>query len=230
LTYLAVIPARRGSKGIPGKNVKPLGGRPLIALSIDQALASTRLDKTVVSTDDPAVIDIAKSYGIESVHRPSSLALDHTPMAAVISHIARKFVSFSHLVILQPTSPLRSADDINAVIDQVERTGCPSVVSVTEVKHHPYWIFKKDANEKLSSFCDNIDLAKFPTRQSLEKAYALNGAIYCVERAWFMETGNLVNEESMGYEMPRSRSIDIDSPEDWESAQISLSLLHTSNS
>ena len=227
MTYLAIIPARMGSKGIPGKNVKLLGGQPLIAFTIDQALTSTRLSKIVISTDDPMVIDIAASYGIEAVHRPSALAMDNTPMSSVISHVAKKFTSFSHLVILQPTSPLRSTDDIDAVINQAERTGCPSVISVTEVKNHPYWTFKKDSNERLLPFCEEIELAKFPTRQSLEKVYALNGAIYCVERSWFMETGKLIGQESLGYEMPLSRSIDIDSPEDWKFAQMSLSSLQT---
>jgi CMP-N-acetylneuraminic acid synthetase len=143
----AIIPARGGSKDIPKKNIKPLRGKPLITYTIDYAKKSRCINKVVVSTEDEEIAEISRKYGAEVMERPENLAKGESPTIDVIFHVLKilKMKNYNPdiVVLLQPTSPLRSAKDIDNAIKLFLDSDCESVVSVYAVKHPPYWSFKK---------------------------------------------------------------------------------------
>ena len=213
---VAIVPARGGSKGIRGKNVAPLGGRPLIAHTIRAAEAARTIDRVVVSTDSDAIARAARAAGAEvPFRRPARLASDSATTEAVVRHaLAELSRAGEHpdiVVVLQPTSPLRTAADIDSAVRLLRRTRAPSVVTVTRVDHPVEWLFRIDRRRKLTAVVRGSASAR---RQDTRPAYRLNGAIYAVRRDEFLRTGRLRTAESLAYEMPRERSIDIDEPMD----------------
>jgi CMP-N-acetylneuraminic acid synthetase len=142
---IAIIPARGGSKGIPRKNIRLLAGKPLIAYTIEAAFTS-KMDKVIVSTEDEEIAEISKKYGAEVIERPKGLAKDETPTIDVIFHVLEILKAKNYnpdiVVLLQPTSPLRNAEDIYNAIKLFLDSDCESVVSVCEVEHPPYWSFE----------------------------------------------------------------------------------------
>ena len=176
---LVIIPARGGSKRIPKKNIRLLAGEPLIAYTIETALKSRYLNRIVVSTEDEEIARISKKYGAEVIKRPKILAADKAKTVDAISHVLkileRKKYIPDLIILLQPTSPLRTADDIDKAIDIFLQNKCESVVSVCEMEPSPYWFF--GIKEKyLKPILGRKNLLK--RSQDLPKIYVINGAIY----------------------------------------------------
>ena len=216
LQVLGIIPARGGSKGIPHKNITLLAGKPLIAWTIQAAQSSLLLNRVIVSTDDNEIALVAKQCGAEVPFlRPAELAEDDTPGMAPILHAVEwleeneKYVP-DLVMCLQPTSPLRSAEDIDAAIELAEHKNADAVVSVMPVDHHPDWMRCVDADGRLIDFSTNDDHAT--RRQDLPPVYALNGALYLGTRKVLVEQESWYTDKTFAYIMPPERSLDIDTP------------------
>ncbi|MDO8607466.1 MAG: acylneuraminate cytidylyltransferase family protein [Phaeospirillum sp.] len=218
LSVLALITARGGSKGLPGKNIRPLGGKPLVAWSVEQARAATLVDRVVISSDDPAIIAAAVAAGCDAPFvRPAALADDGATSADVVAHALTALDRrYDLLALLQPTSPLRSPADIDACIRRVAEDGAPSCVGVTVAAKSPYWMQTMDAAGRLSPLLPPQDAAR---RQDLPPVYCLNGAVYVVRVEWFLSHRAFVGAGSVGHVMPAERSIDIDTLLDFRLAE-----------
>ena len=224
LRTLGIIPARGGSKGIPRKNLKRLGTKPLIAWTIEQALGASLLDDIIVTTEDDEIADISKRWGAKvPFMRPLELAQDTTPGIDVILHALDYAQDFTRILVLQPTSPFRTSDDIDGIIQYSEDKQAPSVVSITPAPKHPYWSYSL-SDEKLIPLL-NIDASK-KTRQELPDAFNLNGALYLAEIEWLKRTKTLIHDTTLGYVMPAARSIDLDTELDWLWAEFLLENSH----
>jgi len=221
---LAVITARGGSKGIPQKNIRALLDKPLIAYSIQAALQSRTLTKIIVSTDDETIADVSKQYGADVPFlRPKHLASDTATSLSVLQHAVRYLEEKENfpaniIVCLQPTSPLRSAEDIDQAVTLCLSSGADSVVSLCQVEHHPYWMKKVVAGSVYPLM--EIDDEKYPRRQDLPPVYQLNGAIYVTRRKVLLEEERLLGKHTLAYIMPQERSIDIDTPLDLKLAEL----------
>lgn len=210
---LAVVPARGGSRGLPRKNIRMVAGKPLLAYTIDAALRSQYTDRIVVSSEDSEILDIAAKCGAEALRRPEHLAADDTPGAAPAVHAIEVLPGFDIVVLLQPTSPLRSPADIDGCIEGCLASGLAACVSVVQASEHPYWMFTLTNEETLQPvvpFAGRI-AAK---RQDLPTAYLLNGAVYAAGCAWLVREGTFVRPGVRGWVMPVERSIDIDAESD----------------
>ena len=225
-SVLAIIPARGGSKGLPGKNIKKLCGKPLIAWSIEVAETCSAIDRVVVSTDDDKLVDVVKKYGAEvPFERPAELANDTASTINVIFHTIdwlREHQDFrpEYILLLQPTSPLRTVEDIEGTIQTLKDKDARAVVSVCETDHHPWWsnILSEDGNMK--DFIRPKILNK--RRQDLPKYYRLNGAIYLAATKYLRERNGFFGPNTFAYEMPKERSVDIDSDLDFKLVSLLL--------
>lgn len=216
LKITAVIPARGGSKGIVRKNVAIIGGKPLIAWSIEEALKCKGIDKVIVNTDDAEIAEVSKAYGAEVPFiRPSELAQDDSPVIEALNYgidfLASQGYSGTHTMQLNPTSPLRTVDHLNSAIELLVENQADSVVTVTEAHTHPYWC-KKINSGKLEDFLpEGPD--KYKVRQSLPKVYALNGSIFLTSND-LLKKGTYYSSNTVPLVMDSDYSIDIDTP--WE--------------
>ena len=213
-TFLAVIPVRGGSKGIPRKNIKPLAGRPLVAWTIEAAKQSEYLDRCVVSTEDAEIKTVAEAWGGEVLDRPEELARDDTPGVEPILHAISVMQKYDYVVVLQATSPLRGADDIDACIRQAIEKNAPCCVSVTEAGVSPFWMYKRETDDRMQPLIA-LDKEQWYQRQKLPKVYQLNGAVYVVDCDYVRENRTVVGNGFTGYIMPKERSYDIDEPVDF---------------
>jgi CMP-N,N'-diacetyllegionaminic acid synthase len=221
LKTLALIPARGGSKGIPRKNIQPLAGKPLIAWTILAALDCHEFDRVVVTTDDEEIADISKLWGAEiPFMRPAELARDETPSMDVVLHALHHLPQFDAVVLLQPTSPLRSKADIEACLAMANAQQADCVVSVSEPTQSPYWMFKLDENGRLNKLLATNDITR---RQDLPPVYAINGALYFARTDWLLRNKTFLSQETLGYVMSAEKSLDIDTPFDWKLAELLLS-------
>jgi len=221
---LAVIPARGGSKGIPGKNLRPLGGRPLLAYSCEVARTSRHVSRTIVSTDDPLIAEVAVALGAQVPFlRPAALAADDTPMLDVLRHVLaelrrREGYLADLLVLLQPTSPLRTAAHVDAAISELLDGDADSVVSVVEVPHRfsPSSVMRIDGDRLVP-----LDPSAFgPTRrQDKPRLLARNGPAVLAVRTTVIENGSLYGSHCRPMVMAPEESIDIDLPWDLEVAE-----------
>lgn len=213
---VGLIPARGGSKRVPGKNIRLLLGKPLIAWTIETARTCPALDRVIVSTDDPEIAEIARSAGAEVPFlRPPDLAADKTPDLPVYQHalgwLAEQQGYFPAIVAwLRPTAPLRTAEDITAAIELLIETGADWVRSVCPVEHHPYWMKRLEEGSRLTPFLPGKDESQYYQRQLLPPLYRLNGAVDVSWRATIMEKGLIYAGNMHGYVMPPERSVDID--------------------
>jgi CMP-N,N'-diacetyllegionaminic acid synthase len=211
---LAIIPARGGSKGVPRKNIRLLAGKPLIAWTLDEAKKSKYIDRLILSTEDEEIIKVASEYGCEVLKRPVELAQDDTPgIEPVIHAINTLKEDYDYVILLQPTSPLRSVNNIDGCIEQCISRGAPACVSVIEVQQSPYWMYHLDDDMKLKSFVQNSEAIN--RRQDLPKVYVLNGAVYVAKSVFIMEHKSFLTEETAGYIMSRENSVDIDTELDF---------------
>lgn len=221
LRVLALVPARGGSKGLPRKNVLPLDGRPLIGWTLAAAAGSRYLDRCVVSTDDAEIAAVARAEGGEvPFMRPAKLASDRADSFSVISHALGQLPGYDLLVLLQPTSPLRSAEDIDATLETLLQHRAPACVSVVEPGKSPYWSYRTDDNARLVPLLE----PRFSRmrRQDLPTAYVLNGAVYAARTEWLSIQRGFVGDGTVAYIMPAARSVDIDSAFDLALAELHL--------
>lgn len=208
-TVLAIIPARGGSKGVPYKNIRNLAGKPLIAWSIEQAKKSIYIDRVVISTDDEVIASVAKKWGGEVPFlRPEELAKDHTPGIDPVLHAMKMLPNYDYTVLLQPTSPLRISEDIDECLENCIRQKANACVSVTLTDKSPYWMYQLSETNMLSPVI--IPDRPVLRRQDAPDVYVLNGAVYTAKSEWLLEKQTFLNEETIGYVMPKERSVDID--------------------
>ena len=220
---IALIPARGGSRGIPYKNIRSLVGKPLIAWTIEAALASKCIDKVVVSTEDNEIAKVSQKYGAEIPFlRPKELSQDHSLRNEVVTHALNELPGYDFVILLQPTSPLRSGEDIDAAFEFFINSKGMSCVSVVSQHPTPEWMFKLDSSKNLIPLNPST---KITNRQSTPDYYSLNGAIYITNCEYFLsskEADPFIGKEAVGYIMPKWSSLDIDDEEDWEIAEFKL--------
>lgn len=220
---IAIIPARSGSKGLPGKNTINLLGKPMIAYTIEEALKSKYITEVIISTDCKEIENTAVKYGATSLFlRPNYLATDNAKVIDnyiyTINRLNNEFhYSIEEFIVLQPTSPLRTVDDINGAIELFQNNNAHSVVSYTE-EHHPIQWHKyiTDDGKFENIFQDNIQ-----NRQELKKTYFPNGAIF-IFKYDLIKQGLYYNDNSYGYIMTQERSIDIDTIDNFNYAEYLL--------
>lgn len=216
MKVLAIIPARGGSKGILKKNLINVAGKPLIAWTIEAALNSKYIESIVVSSDSEEILKFSSTYeNIINIERPVSLAEDSSPTEPVISHVLETLEdvdAYDYLILLQPTSPLRTRKDIDDAISLISSSDATSLISVTRPNHHPLKSFLKDENGYLKGVVNN----QFPfmPRQELPEVYQPNGAIYIVDTKEFLKSNKLFTDKTIEHLMSNSKSIDIDSLKD----------------
>jgi CMP-N-acetylneuraminic acid synthetase len=215
MRLIAIITARGGSKGLHRKNVLDLGGKPLIAWTIEAALKSKIFDKVVVTTDDKEIKEVSLKFGAEIVNRPSELATDTASSLDVIEHTLSiyKKESFTHFVLLQPTSPLRNFEHIQDAWRVYIEKNANSLVSVVEVEHSPFKMLIEKEGE-IKPLTKWGDLTK--PRQQLPVAYMPNGAIYISKIENFLKTKNLFCSPLDIFKMDKTSSIDIDNRDDFD--------------
>lgn len=224
MRVLGIVPARGGSKGIPRKNVRLLGGRPLLAHTADAALAAHRLSRVVLTTDDDEIAEVGRSCGLEVPFlRPAELAQDDTPTLPVLQHVVAELErtgdKFEAICLLQPTSPLRRAGDIDGCIELLESEGLDSVVSVLPVphEHNPHWVYFRDAEGLLR--LSTGEEQPIPRRQELPPAFHRDGAVYVVRRDVLMDGNSLYGKKLGGYLTDPARNVNLDTPADWDRAE-----------
>jgi CMP-N-acetylneuraminic acid synthetase len=224
---LALIPARAGSKGIKNKNIACLGGFPLIAWTIREALKSKFISHLIVSTDSVKIAEIARQYGCHvPFMRPKILAGDQSPTVPVLLHALRRMEKdvgrFSHVVLLQPTSPFRTVDDIDHGIELSIKSNADSLVSVSEAKTHPFLAVRLDSSGIVKSFLPNRQC--FVRRQKFPSAYQINGMLYVTKRDVLIKEKTLFpSGRTLGFVTAPENSFDIDTPEDLLMAETILS-------
>ncbi len=226
-SVLAIIPARGGSRGIPRKNIVPFAGRPLIAWTIQAARAVPAIDRVVVSSDSDEILGISTRWGAEPLKRPAHLSTDGAGSLPVIQHAIEalaKEIDPRVIVFLQPTSPLRTADDLLGALDIFLESDADGLISVYRIDNKFLKSFFVDESGYLKGISNN----EFPfmDRRLLPPVYMPNGAIYLFRRGFFDGARSLFSEKMIAFEMPAERSIDIDTPDDLEAAERTLSLHH----
>ena len=213
---LALITARGGSKGIPKKNIKDLGGKPLIYWSIDEAKKSRYIDKLILSSDSAEIIDIAKARGCEVPFvRPAALAEDESTSMEVILHALSLVGDYDYLLLLQPTSPFRTVEHIDAIITMCLDIEASMMISVKKVKKHPFFMYESDAGylKPLLGFRTQM------RRQDLPAVYEHNGALYFAEIDFLKHVKTYNVPQAKLFEMSDIESIDIDDISDWDYAE-----------
>lgn len=214
---IAVIPARGGSKGIPGKNLIKVAGKPLIAWTIESALKS-KLSRVIVSSESEEILKVAKKYGAEIIKRPPELAADEISSDAALWHVLEHLENQEQYLpeiafLLQPTSPLRHKDDINKVLDLFENDQADSVISVYEADNKHLKSFFIGEDNYLRGIIN--DEYPFADRQTLPKMYLPNGAIYAIKVSpEIRKSKKLLTGKTISYVMGRERSVDLDTLED----------------
>jgi CMP-N-acetylneuraminic acid synthetase len=224
---LAIITARGGSKGIPRKNIKPLCGKPLLYYTAEAALAARRLSRVVLTTDDPEIAEVGRTCGLDVPFlRPKELAADDSPSLPTVQH-AVGFLEgqgdyYDAICLLQPTSPLRQAADIDACIELLEDSGADSVVTVlaVPVQFNPHKLYLQDDHGFL--YLSTGRAEPIVRRHDLPPAFRRDGSVYLTRRGVVMESHSLYGARVKGLLMKGDRSVDIDSPEDWQMAETLL--------
>lgn len=220
MSIVGLIPARGSSKGVPRKNLRPLHGVPLIAWTIQTALASGVFDRIIVTTDDPEIAEVSLEYGAEIPFiRPAELATDQTPGILPVLHALDQLPGVEEVMLLQPTSPLRTTHDIQGILTKYRDAGAQCAISVTRNHQHPEWAFQMSSRGYFL-VPDNFVLAS--NRQHLPATYAINGAMYLAECSWLRSRRTFITPSTLMYEMPQERSLDIDSEFDLKLATLLL--------
>jgi len=222
---LAVVPARGGSKQVPGKNIRLLCGKPLLQYTAESALAARRLSRVILSSDDEDVASVGQRCGLEVPFlRPAHLGQDDTPMLAVVQHALSWFESrgerFAALCLLQPTNPLRRSEDIDGCIELLQRGGADAVVTILPVPHeyNPHWVYfpQEDGSLQLSTG----ESEPISRRQSLPVAYHREGSVYVTRSDVITAGKSLYGNRVLGYLLESNRAVvNIDSLEDWQKAE-----------
>jgi CMP-N-acetylneuraminic acid synthetase len=217
--FLAIIPARQGSKRLPGKNKLLLGGKPLICWSIEAAKESHYIDEIIISSDDKKILQIAQQNGVKSLKRPKKLASDSATTFDVIKHVLEHITGYDYVVLLQPTSPLRDATDIDKAIEFLIEKSADAVISVCTMEHSPLWSNTLPEDKSMQGFLREDVVNK--RSQDLQQYYRLNGAIYIVKIDMFLqEKSFFLKENIFAYIMSQEKSVDIDTELDFKLAQL----------
>ena len=220
MKVLAIVTARGGSKGIPRKNITPLLGKPLLAYTAEAALASTRLARVVLSTEDEEVARIGRDYGLDvPFMRPAELARDETPTIPVLQDIVRRLEAmgeqYDAVLTLQPTSPLRRTEDIDGAIAVLEKTGADSVISFVDAgKQHPFRLRMVTADGRVIDPEFGPKSPEGTRRQNLPKFYRRDGSIYLTRQTMLMGQNSVVGNDCRAWIIPEERACDIDTPFD----------------
>lgn len=218
--YLALIPARGGSKGIVDKNLQPVGDTPLIGLAVRSALDSAMFERIVVSTDSERIAEVGREHGAQVPFlRPAELADDKAPtidaVKHAVDHFERQGERFEAVVLLQPTCPFRSGLDIRRAVSRFEdgrKAGARCLISVCDATgSHPRTMYKAAEGELLQPF---LDVSGPMRRQDFQQVWIRNGAIYIADRDLIMRDNLVYDDNPAFYEMPRDRSVNIDEPLD----------------
>src|SRR3989338_4011254 len=221
---ISIIPARAGSKRLPGKNLKLLAGKPLIAHSIEQSLSSKYIDATYVSSEDDEILNIAKKFGAQAIKRPDEFASDTAKTISVLKHAVSCLNDLKDsdiIVLLQPTSPLRTVEEIDKAIEKCIDTTADGVITVTKQKLHPRWSLEKTGDESVHFMLEN-DFSIIRA-QDQKETFEINGAVYVYTKKTLMNSEKYVWGEKMhALIMPNTTSIDIDTLEDFEIANAIL--------
>jgi CMP-N,N'-diacetyllegionaminic acid synthase len=225
MRVLGLIPARGGSKGVSRKNIRSLCGKPLIQWTAESALAAHRLSRIVLSTDDAEIAEIGRRCGVDvPFMRPPDLAADDTPTLPVAQHAIKTLEQagdkFDAVCLLQPTSPFRRSVDIDSAIDLLAASYADSVLSVLRVppEYNPHWVYFRGADNSLR--LSTGELAPIARRQLLPPAFHRDGSIYVTRRNVIAEQNSLYGMRVLGYEIDRAQSVNIDTPADWDRAEL----------
>ena len=214
--FLAIIPARGGSKRLPRKNILDLNGKPLITWTIEASLKSKYIDNIVVSSDDDKILDIAKNLDVKTIKRPQNLANDTATTTDVLVHVIKNIdKKYDYIVLLQPTSPLRDEKHIDEAMELLESKKADAIVSVCEMEHSPLWSNTLPKDLSMDNFIK--EEVKNKRSQDLEKYYRLNGAIYICKTDKFSKENTLFLKDNIfAYIMDRKSSVDIDEEIDFK--------------
>lgn len=232
MRILGIIPARGGSKGIPKKNIKMLCGKPLLQYTIDAANNATKLTKVILSSDDEAIMAIAKDFDIEvPFTRPHDLAQDDTPTLAVIQHALRFYMArgihFDAVCLLQVTSPFKTGTFIDVAIQKFITSDCDALISVQEIpeEYNPHWAFKENETGNLELFTGASQI--IARRQDLPKTYHRDGLIYITKTQVLLKKNSLYGSKLAYIKSPGTYTINIDTMADWEQAEAFLNSNNT---
>lgn len=222
---LAVVPARGGSKELPRKNVLPLAGLPLVGHALECAARAPAISRTVVSTDDDEVAEVAARLGGDVLRRPAELAGDETPMWPVLRHALEACDSsregFDTLVLLQPTNPLRFPDDVAGVLAALAgRPDADGAITVSEPRFAPIWECVVERDGMLEQLVP--EARRFERRQDVPRALYINGGVYAWRTAFVRTSGDWLSGRTIGYETPEARSISIDTLDDLQLCELLL--------
>jgi CMP-N-acetylneuraminic acid synthetase len=224
MRVLGIVPARGGSKGVPGKNIRLLGGKPLIVWTIESARAATRLARVIISTDDAAIAAVAREAGSDvPFMRPAELARDDTPTLPVLQHavaeLERSGDRFDAICLLQPTNPLRRPQLIDDCIAQLHDSGADAVVTIAPVpaEYNPHWVYFSDGDGALRLATG--EPTPIPRRQLLPPAFHREGSVYVVRRDVLVEQGSLYGGRLLGVPVDPARTVNIDTVDDWARAE-----------
>ena len=221
-SVLAVITARGGSKGLPRKNIRLLCGRPLISWSIEAALGASCIDRVIVSTDSPEIAEVACAAGAEVPFlRPPELASDTASSTEVLAHALQECPGYGIVVLLQPTSPLRTSEDLDRAFNQMRNVNADGCVAVTAVEKSPWLMYGANSSGWLEPLLPSVPNSV--RRQDMPPVYLLNGAFYFIWTDIFLAARRLVTARCIGYTLPEARSIDIDTLADFRRAEHILS-------
>lgn len=225
---IVIIPARGGSKGLPGKNIKLLNGKPLIAHTIEYALKSKCIDRVIVTTDSKEIANVAIGFGAEVPFiRPAELATDTALAPDVYMHCIdflqrKEDIQIEKFMVLLPTSPLRTSIDIDSAYEHFKEKNATTLVSVCEAEIPPSWYFSMDKDEKLANSCLEFNQVKLANRQNNNKYYVPNGAIYILDKNLLIKERTYYCENTIGFLMDREKSVDIDTALDFRLAELLL--------
>ena len=210
LKVLGLITARGGSKGVPQKNLRKISGRSLIERTVAAARGAACLDRVVLSTEDAEIISAAIAIGCDVPFiRPAELANDEARSIDVVRHALETLPeSYDLIVLLQPTSPLRKPEDIDGAVGLCVESGAPACVSVCPPDKPPHWSYAMAGDRRLAPVLPGKEAEA--RRQDLPAIHALNGAVYVARTDWILENDSFVGPGTIGYVMPKERSIDID--------------------
>lgn len=222
LAATAIIPARGNSKGLPGKNLAKIEGKSLLQRAIDAAKEARHVKRVIVSTDAQDIAEEAIRCGAEIPYlRAAHLSTDTAKTPDVILDLLDNVPLDGLFVLLQPTSPMRTAEDIDKCLEKLVTLSAKSCVSVTALDKAPEWIYTMELKGPATGMLEPLLDGDLPLRrQDARKAFVLNGAIYAMTASDFRELGTLLPKGAAGYEMPAFRSIDIDTIEDLEYARL----------
>lgn len=209
-TVFAIIPARGGSKGLVGKNIEMVGGKPMLAWSIEAAKGSKYIDRTIISSDDNNIITVGEDFGGEVPFvRPEKLATDTSLTEDVLIHALDQMTEiYDYIVLLQPTSPLRVTKDIDSAIKNCHDAGAPACVSVCESNKSPYLMYHLDESQKLKLVIEQKYITN--RRQDFPETFTPNGAVFVAQVPWFRKNLTFYGPDTIAFKMPAERSVDVD--------------------